>query len=163
MWGYGVSLFTYDNDTFGVYCYTNDGCAPVDFNVHVKGKYSELEFIKDGERAPFWMPASIPALYTRSLKPAFRKTEEDKVDENDYESVFRARIIQEKLRDMSDDDICYLLAGKNEEFRCKLLDNISAGRRTDIFKQEAILKPMRKSDVDKTTSHFLNSIRDQLL
>ena len=73
------------------------------------------------------------------------------------------RIIQEKLRDMSDDDICYLLAGKNEEFRCKLLDNISAGRRTDIFKQEAILKPMRKSDVDKTTSHFLNSIRDQLL
>ena len=91
--GYGVSLFTYDNDTFGVYCYTNDGCAPVDFNVHVKGKYSELEFIKDGERAPFWMPASIPALYTRSLKPAFRKTEEDKDDENDYESVFRARII----------------------------------------------------------------------
>ena len=73
------------------------------------------------------------------------------------------RIIQEKLRDMSDDDICYLLAGKNEEFRCKLLDNISAGRRSDIFKQEAILKPMRKSDVEKTTSHFLNSIRDQLL
>ena len=90
--GYGLSLFTYDNDTFGVYCYTNDGCSPVDFNVHVKGKYSELEFIKDGEKAPFWMPASIPALYTRSMKPVYRKSD-DNDDENDYESVFRARMI----------------------------------------------------------------------
>lgn len=91
--GYGLSLFTYDNDTFGLYCYTNDGCAPVDFNVHIKGKYSELEFIKDDEKAPFWRPTSIPALYTRSLKPAFRKAEEDKDDENNYESVFHGRII----------------------------------------------------------------------
>ena len=87
--GYGVSLFTYDNDTFGVYCYTNDGCAPVEFNAHIKGKYSELEFIKDGEKLPFWMPASVPVLYTRSLK--FRPKDEA-YDENDYESVFHGRI-----------------------------------------------------------------------
>lgn len=72
------------------------------------------------------------------------------------------RIIQEKLRDMADADICLLLAGKNEEFRCKILDNISAGRRKDVFAQEAILKPMRKSDVDATTTQFLNAIRDKI-
>lgn len=68
------------------------------------------------------------------------------------------RFIQDKLREMSDSDICYLLGGKSEEFRCKILDNISSGRRTSIFEQEAILKPMRKSDVDRITSEFVNSM-----
>ncbi len=72
------------------------------------------------------------------------------------------RIIQEKLRDMNDADICYLLGGKNEDFRCKILDNISAGRRKDVFAQEAVLKPMRKSDVEAATTQFLNAIRDKI-
>ena len=72
------------------------------------------------------------------------------------------RIIQEELRNMSDSDVCYLLAGKPEVFRCKILDNISAGRRTDVFQQEAILKPMKKSDVERTTSQFLNNLRNKI-
>ena len=72
------------------------------------------------------------------------------------------RIIQEKLRDMNDAEICYLLGGKNEDFRCKILDNISAGRRKDVFAQEAVLKPMRKSDVEAATTQFLNAIRDKI-
>lgn len=78
-------------------------------------------------------------------------TVEDVIDIED-------RFIQEKLREMSDSDICYLLGGKSENFRCKILDNISSGRRTSIFEQEAILKPMRKSDVDRITSQFLSNI-----
>lgn len=69
------------------------------------------------------------------------------------------RFIQEKLREMTDTDICYLLAGKTEEFRSKIVTNISSGRRTSIFEQEQILKPIRKADADKTTSLFFSELR----
>lgn len=88
--GYGVSLFTYSNDTFGIYCYTNDGCAPQDFNIHVKGKYSAIEIIKDSEEGPAWRFSEIPALYSRPLKWKPGKTS---VDDEDLESVFYTRII----------------------------------------------------------------------
>jgi len=80
--GYGVSLFTYDNDTFGLYCYTNDGCSPVDFNIHVKGA-SALKFIPAPKEPSKWRPEEIKPLYTRKL--------DDNASEE--ESVFHTRLI----------------------------------------------------------------------
>lgn len=73
----GVSLFTYDNDTFGLYCYTNDNCKPLEFNVHIKCKDEnekvKLQIIKDSESS--WTPNDIEPLFTRPL--GWRSTEKD--------------------------------------------------------------------------------------
>lgn len=69
------------------------------------------------------------------------------------------RFIQEKLRDMDDKNICYLLAGKSDDFRAKLLTNVSSGRRAQIIEQEGILRPFRKADCDAVTSHFYAELR----
>ncbi|MCQ2587270.1 MAG: flagellar motor switch protein FliG [Treponema sp.] len=69
------------------------------------------------------------------------------------------RFIQEKLRDMTERDIAYLIAGKTDDFRDKILDNISQGRRTEVLTQEEILKPMRKIDCERITSEFFSVLR----
>lgn len=66
----GVSLFTYDNNTFGLYCYTNDNCKPLEFNLHIKGNENEsikLEVVKDDENAPVWGPKEIEPLYSKPM------------------------------------------------------------------------------------------------
>lgn len=66
----GVSLFTYDNDTLGLYCYTNDNCKPLEFNLLVKTQENEkikLEIIKDDENAPMWGPKELEPVFCRSL------------------------------------------------------------------------------------------------
>lgn len=79
----GVSLFTYDNDTFGLYCYTNDGCRPIDFNIHIKGSIWALEYVKDQEEDNLWRQKEIRPLYVR---------EKNHFNECD-ESVFHMRLI----------------------------------------------------------------------
>ena len=79
----GVSLFTYDNDTFGLYCYTNDGCRPIDFNIHIKGSIWALEYVKDLEEDNLWRQKEIRPLYVR---------EKNHFNECD-ESVFHMRLI----------------------------------------------------------------------
>lgn len=69
------------------------------------------------------------------------------------------RFIQEKLRDMSIDEICYLIAGKSVEFREKILSNVSKGRKAEILEQESILSPMRKSECERITSIFFSILR----
>ena len=69
------------------------------------------------------------------------------------------RFIQEKLRLMSEVDIAYLIAAKPDDFRDKILNNISAGRREEVLAQEDILKPMRRSDCEKITSEFFSKLR----
>ena len=91
--GYGVSLFTYDNNTFGLYCYTNDGCAPVDFNIHIKGKCKLLSVLSDGEEASPWKIKEIKPLYTQPVE--WRSKE--------VETVFHTR----------------MLPGDFQFFRCK--------------------------------------------
>ncbi len=88
---YGVSLFTYDNDTFGLYCYTNDGCKPVDFNIHIKTKLCEnnegdikgLEILKDVEEDNPWRPKELKPFYTRPIG----------WHSKDGEAVFHTRMI----------------------------------------------------------------------
>lgn len=69
------------------------------------------------------------------------------------------RFIQEKLREMSDDDVAYLIAAKPEDFRDKILNNVSSTRKKEILSQEEILKPMRRSDCERITSEFFSKLR----
>lgn len=69
------------------------------------------------------------------------------------------RFIQEKLREMPDADIAYLIAGKTDAFREKILSNMSAVRSQEVLTQEDILKPMRKADVERITSEFCSILR----
>ena len=77
------------------------------------------------------------------------------------EDVVKAddRFVQEKLREMSEVDIAYLVAAKPDDFREKILSNISAGRRAEVRAQEDILKPMRRSDCERITSEFFSKLR----
>ncbi len=80
-----------------------------------------------------------------------------------YEDVVNAddKIVQSELRNLSDQDIAYLIAGKNDDFCEKILSNISAGRRSEVRAQGDILKPMRKSDVDRITGSFVARLRNE--
>ena len=69
------------------------------------------------------------------------------------------RFVQKELREMTEVEIAYLIAGKNEEVRKKILSNISSGRRTEVLEQEDILKPMRRSECERITSEFFSKLR----
>ena len=69
------------------------------------------------------------------------------------------RFVQEKLREMSEADIAFLIASKPDDFREKILCNISSGRRSEVLAQEDILKPMRRSDCERITSEFFSKLR----
>ena len=69
------------------------------------------------------------------------------------------RFVQETLRDFSDSDVAYLIAGKSDEFRSKILDNVSHTRRNEVTEQEELLKPMRRSDCEEITSKFTAILR----
>lgn len=69
------------------------------------------------------------------------------------------RFIQEELRSMCEKDIAYLIAGKPESFRKKILYNISKGRGDTVLEEEQLHKPMLKRDCDDITNHFLLTLR----
>lgn len=69
------------------------------------------------------------------------------------------RFVQQKLHEMSEVDIAYLIAGKPDDFRDKMLNNISAGRKAEVLDQEDILKPMRRADCERITSEFFSKLR----
>lgn len=80
-----------------------------------------------------------------------------------YEDVVNAddKFVQKELRNLTDRDIAYLIAGKNNDFCEKILSNISSGRRSEVRAQSDILKPMRKSDVEKITNLFVARLRNE--
>ncbi|MCR4580857.1 MAG: flagellar motor switch protein FliG [Treponema sp.] len=67
--------------------------------------------------------------------------------------------LQKRLAEMKESEIAYLIAAKPEDFREKILSNISAGRRAEVREQEDILKPMRRSDCEAITSTFMAKLR----
>lgn len=69
------------------------------------------------------------------------------------------RFIQDKLRDMDEEEIAYLIATKKEDFREKILGNVSDNRRKSILETEKFLYPMRKSDCEKATAQFFATLR----
>ena len=79
-------------------------------------------------------------------------TQEDVIASDD-------KFIQETLREFSDEDLAYLIAAKPDDFRNKILDNISQGRRTEVLEQEDLLKPMKRTDCERITSQFVGILR----
>ena len=69
------------------------------------------------------------------------------------------KFVQETLREFPDADIAYLIAAKPDDFRDKILDNISQLRRHEVLEQEDILKPMRRADCERITSQFVGILR----
>ncbi|OJF75598.1 MAG: hypothetical protein BKP49_11185 [Treponema sp. CETP13] len=69
------------------------------------------------------------------------------------------RFLQKKLHSMEDVDIAFLIAGKKEQFRSKILKNVSKTRGDVILEEEQLKKPMLKSDVEKITNKFVNELR----
>ena len=69
------------------------------------------------------------------------------------------RYIQRWLRDNSVEDIAYLISGKNDDFREKILKNVSQNRGNEILEQEDILKPMQKSICNDITNGFITDLR----
>lgn len=69
------------------------------------------------------------------------------------------RYLQELLRTMSEKDIAYLIAGKTDPFRAKILHNVSTGRGDTILEEEQLHKPMLRRDCDDMTNKFLAAMR----
>jgi hypothetical protein len=75
-----VSLFTYDNGTFGVYSYTTMGSAPDWIRIHLKGRASALRPITT-DHSPGPAPAALGPLYAGDTETVF----EFRVEPGDYQ------------------------------------------------------------------------------
>ena len=110
----------------------------------------------------------------KKMDPESEKSILSVLDENDAElgadvrkrlftldDIIRAddRFIQETLRAMSDGDLALLIAGKPEEFREKILTNVSKGRGDSVLEEEQLKKPIRKRDADEVTDAFFGTLR----
>lgn len=69
------------------------------------------------------------------------------------------RFLQKKLYSMQDVDIAYLIAGKPDGFRAKILKNISKARGDTVLEEEQLHKPMLRSEVAKITDAFISDLR----
>ncbi len=69
------------------------------------------------------------------------------------------RFIQEQLRLLDDQTLCLLIAANPNDFRNKILDNVSSTRRQDVISIEEINKPFRRSDCERVTSEFFATLR----
>ena len=96
------------------------------------------------------LSAEDPALGQDLKKRLF--TQEDVIASDD-------KFIQETLREFSDEDLAYLIAAKSDDFRDKILDNISHGRRSEVLEQEDLLKPMKRSECERITASFVGVLR----
>lgn len=69
------------------------------------------------------------------------------------------RYIQQKLVTMTDIDIAVLIYKKNENFRNKILNNVSQGRKSVILQEEDMRKFISKKESDSITNLFFDTIR----
>ena len=69
------------------------------------------------------------------------------------------RFIQEYLREYNDTDIAYLIGDKPQEFREKILSNVSQARASLILEEESFRKPMLKKDCNEITQKFFLHLR----
>jgi flagellar motor switch protein FliG len=69
------------------------------------------------------------------------------------------RVMQEKLHQMSETEIAYLVAGKAQDFRDKIFKNISKGRGDIVLEEENLHKPMLKKDCETVTAEFFSYLR----
>jgi len=65
------------------------------------------------------------------------------------------RTMQKGLRELSEHDIALVLKGKSQEFRDKVLANVSQGKRTMILEEYDIMGTVRRDEAEKATRSFL--------
>lgn len=122
---------------------------------HIDGRSSLAQILKQmspdaEEKLMATLSSSDPELGADLRDRLF--TQEDIINADD-------RYLQNYLRGMSDGDIAVLIAGKDDEFRKKILHNVSQNRSGAILEEEQVRKPIRKSDAEKITSAFFASLR----
>ena len=69
------------------------------------------------------------------------------------------RYLQNILAEMPDSDIALLIAGKNQEFRTKILQNVSKNRSDTIMEEEQLQKPVLRSESERITAIFMTRMR----
>lgn len=69
------------------------------------------------------------------------------------------RFIQEYLRELDDVQIAFLIADKTENFRQKILSNMSSIRATAVCEEEQYRKPILKKDCTDITQKFFSHLR----
>lgn len=69
------------------------------------------------------------------------------------------RFVQGTLQKMDNGEIALLIAGKPDDFRKKILSNISTARSDIIIEDEQLKKPVLRADSEKVTSRFLYTMR----
>ena len=69
------------------------------------------------------------------------------------------RFIQEYLSDKKNIEIVYLIAGKNPDYREKILACVSKGRRSQILDEENVSRPIAKKNCDEATEKFIKVLR----
>jgi flagellar motor switch protein FliG len=69
------------------------------------------------------------------------------------------RFIQNTLRPMSEHDLAVLIAGKKDEFRQKVLGNVSKTRSLMILEEEKIVAPVTRVESEKVTAAFFAVMR----
>lgn len=69
------------------------------------------------------------------------------------------RFLQEQLHKMENSTIAILIAAKPEEFRKKILFNVSKIRGDSILEEEQLKKPILRADSEKVTSQFFSTMR----
>ncbi len=65
------------------------------------------------------------------------------------------RAMQKGLRELSEHDIALVLKGKSQEFRDKVLANVSQGKRTMVLEEYDIMGTVRRDEAEKATRGFL--------
>ncbi|ULQ60316.1 flagellar motor switch protein FliG [Brucepastera parasyntrophica] len=69
------------------------------------------------------------------------------------------RFIQEYLRTLTEHDIAVLIAGKPENFREKILGNLSRTRSALVLDEEKIVVPVSRAESERVTSKFFSVMR----
>jgi len=69
------------------------------------------------------------------------------------------RELQKALRDFQDRDLALVLKGRNDEFREKILGNVSKNRRELILDEYRLLGPVRREDADEAARELLSYLK----
>jgi len=67
----------------------------------------------------------------------------------------RDKALQKALRDFQDRDIALFLKGRDDDFKAKVLQNVSANRRQLVLDEYAVLGAVRREDADEAAREFL--------
>ncbi len=70
-----------------------------------------------------------------------------------------SRPVQERLRSMSDRDIAMLIKGRDDDFREKILTNLSSARRTLVEEERQIMGAVPRKEADEVAREFLDWFR----